>query len=199
MPDWLASGFSPVGLLVVVLQQIPGIVWALRPPKLDPFAKNSGTWLVEILEKTFGVATLVLVVVVLASGPVPPVFRTLFRAGAFLVLAAYYVLYIQYYRGITAWPVLLGMSAFPPSSFVLIALSQGNVLAIITGVVFGIVHVALTYNNLGPGAKQDSQQTARISRERDSSGSANTRIKLGAQESQWTQGKTEARSYCAGR
>ena len=163
MPDWLASGFSPVGLLVVVLQQIPGIVWALHPPKLDPFAKNSGTWFVEILEKTFGVATLVLVVVVLAGGPVPPVVRTLCRAGAFLVLAAYYVFYIQYYRGTTAWPVLLGMSAFPPSSFVLIALSQGNVPAIITGVVFGIVHVGLTCNNLGPGARQDSQQTARVS------------------------------------
>jgi hypothetical protein len=161
MPGWLASGFSPVGLLVVVLQQIPGIVWALRPPKRDPFARNSGTWLVEILEKTFGIATLVLVVVVFASGPVPPVFRTLFRAAAFLVLAAYYVFYIQYYRGITAWPVLLGMAAFPPSSFVLIALCQGNLPAIITGVVFGIVHVGLTRKNLAPGAEGHFRQPTR--------------------------------------
>jgi len=73
----------------------------------------------------------------------------------FFVLAAYYVFYIQYYRGHTAWPVLLGMAAFPPASFVFIALSQGNGLAIVTGVIFGIVHVALTYSNLGPGAKQD--------------------------------------------
>lgn len=161
MPDWLASGFSPVGLLVVMLQQIPGIVWALRPPKLDPFAKNSGTLLVEILEKTFGVATVVLVVVVLARSPVPPVFSSLFQGGAFLVLGAYYVLYIQYYRGITAWPVLLGMAAFPPSAFVLIALSQGNVLAIITGVIFGIVHVALTYHNLGPANPGRARTTSR--------------------------------------
>src|SRR3982750_1595816 len=136
MPDWLASRFSPLGLLVVVLQQIPGIVRALRPPKLDPFARNSGTWVVEILEKTFGVATLILVVVVLTRGPISPVFVTLFRSGAFLVLAAYHLFYIQYYCGVTAWPVLLGMSAFPPSLFVLIALSQGNWLAIITGVLF---------------------------------------------------------------
>jgi hypothetical protein len=151
VPDWLASRFSPLGLLVVVLQQIPGIVWALRPPKVDPFARNSGTRLVETLEKTFGIATLVLVVVVPTSGPMPPVLITLFRSGAFLVLAAYYLFYIQYYRGVIAWPVLLGMSAFPPSLFVLIALSQGNWLATMTGVVFGIVHVALTYHNLGPG------------------------------------------------
>lgn len=157
MPTWLVSGFSPVGLLVVVLQQIPGIVWALHPPKIDPFARNSGPLLIEILEKTFGVATLALVVVVLAARPVPPEFRALFRSGAFLVVAAYYLFYIQYYRGITAWPVLLGMAAFPPSSFVLIALSQGNLMAIITGVVFGVVHVGLTYKNLGPGAAQDSR------------------------------------------
>jgi hypothetical protein len=63
----------------------------------------------------------------------------------------------QYYRGITACPVLLGMAAFQPSSFVLIALSQGNLVATITGVVFGVVHVGLTYKNLGPGAAQDSR------------------------------------------
>ena len=34
---------------------------------------------------------------------------------------------------------------------------------LLTEVVFGIVHVGLTYSNLGPGAKQDSQQTARVS------------------------------------
>jgi hypothetical protein len=72
VPDWLLSRFSPLGLLVVVLQQIPGIVWALRPSKVDPFARNSGTWLVEMLEKTFGIATLVLVVVVPTSGPIGP-------------------------------------------------------------------------------------------------------------------------------
>src|SRR3954464_9325140 len=105
MPAWLASGFSFPGLLLVVLQQIPGIVWSLRPPKLDPFARNSGTWVVEILEKTFGVATLILVVVVLTRGPMPPMFVTLFRFAAFLVLAAYHLLYIQYYCGGTAWPV----------------------------------------------------------------------------------------------
>jgi hypothetical protein len=149
MPDWLASRFSPLGLLVVVLQQIPGIIWALHPPKLDPFAKNSGTWLVELLEKTFGIATLVFVVVVPTSGTMPPMMRALLRSGTFLVLAAYYLFYIQYYRGVTAWPVLLGMAAFPPLLFVLVALSQGNWLASLTGVVFGIVHVGLTYRNLG--------------------------------------------------
>ena len=159
MPQW----FSPAGLLVAVLQQIPGIVWALRPPPDDPFAQNSGTALVEVLEKTFGIGTLLLVVVVLASVPVPSVVTRLCLAGSFFVLAAYYAFYVQYFRGLTAWPILLGMAAFPPLSFVLIAISQGNWPATVSGIVFGIVHVGLTYKNLGPGAKQDSRQTARVS------------------------------------
>jgi hypothetical protein len=53
MPDGLALRFSLVGLVVVVL---PGIVWAMHPPPIDPFARNSETLPIEILEKTFGIA-----------------------------------------------------------------------------------------------------------------------------------------------
>jgi hypothetical protein len=40
MPDWLASRFSLVGLVAVLLQQIPGIIWAIHPPK-RPSADDS--------------------------------------------------------------------------------------------------------------------------------------------------------------
>ena len=156
MPHWLEAGFSSAGLLVVVLQQIPGIIRALWPPKVDPFARNSGTPLVEILEKTFGIGTVFLVVVVLARVPLSPMIEALSSAGAFLVLAAYYVFYIQYYRGIVAWPILLGMAAFPPVAFALIGLSGGNWPAIITSVAFGMIHVGLTRKNLASAARKES-------------------------------------------
>ena len=56
----------------------PGVIWAIHPPKLDPFAQNSGTLLVEILEKTFGIATILLLVVVVTSTPL----LGLWEAGA---------------------------------------------------------------------------------------------------------------------
>jgi hypothetical protein len=154
MPDWFVSGFSRAGLLAVVLQQIPGIVWALQPPKVDPFAHNSGTVLVEILEKTFGISTILLLVVVLARTPLLPDLGTLFLVGAFAILAVYYSFYVLYYAGITRWPVLLGLAAFPPLCFLLVALSQGNYPAVVTSVIFGAVHVGLTYVNLGPAASR---------------------------------------------
>ena len=149
MPDWFVSRFSPIGLLVVLLQQIPGIVWALHPPKVDPFARNSGTLLIETLEKTFGIATILLLVVVPATAAMLPGLATLFLVGAFVTLAAYYVLYVLYYFGFTHLPVLLGMATFPPVCFLLVALYQGNFLGVLTSVVFGVVHVGLTYANLG--------------------------------------------------
>ena len=54
MPGWLVSGLSLAGLAAVVAQQIPGIVWAIHPPQVDPFAQNSGALLVEILERVSG-------------------------------------------------------------------------------------------------------------------------------------------------
>ena len=151
MPTWFVSGFSLVGLVVAILQQIPGIVRAIHPPRVDPFARNSGTPLVEVLEKTFGVATLVLLVVVFVKIPVLPSMSGAFLTGALVVLAAYYALYVAYYRGSTALPVLLGMAAFPPICFLLVALYQGNALALVTSVVFGTVHVGLTWSNFAPG------------------------------------------------
>jgi hypothetical protein len=148
MPGWLVSRFSLTGLVVAVLQQTPGIVWAIHLPKVDPFARNSGTLLVEISEKTFGITTLLLIVVVPATASILPWVRPLALGGAFLVLATYYLFYLLYYLGFTSLPILLGMAVFPPVCFLLVALTQGNYAASITGLVFGAVHVALTYVNL---------------------------------------------------
>lgn len=147
MPDWFASRFSIAGFVVVVLQQIPGIVWAMHPPTVDPFAKNSGTLLVETLEKTFGITTILLLVVVPRTASILPRIASLLLGGAIVVLAAYYLLYVSYYLGFTGLPILLGMAALPPACFLLVALYQGNYLAIITSLVFGAVHVGLTYAN----------------------------------------------------
>ena len=132
MPYWLASGFSLVGLVVAVLRRAPGIVRALRPPAVDPFARNSGSTLVEILEKTFGIASLVLIVVVFDSVPVPSALSAGLWASAFVALAAYYALYVAYYHGLDGLPVLLGMAALPALAFLLVALGQGNYPAVVT-------------------------------------------------------------------
>lgn len=160
MPTWFVSGFSPVGLAAVLLQQLPGIVWALHPPKVDPFAGNSGSPLVESLEKAFGISTILLLVVVFVRIPVPSGLKAPALVAGLAVLAAYYVLYVLYYLGVTRWSVLLGMAAFPPLCFFLIALSQGNMLVLVTSVVFGAVHVGLTYANLGPGAGERTEHAA---------------------------------------
>jgi hypothetical protein len=157
MPEWLVSRFSLVGLAVVILQQIPGIVWALHPPKDDPFSRNSGTPLVEALEKGFGIASLLMLVVVPLRGSILPNLSGASALAALVVLGAYYAFYVAYFLGVTSWPILLGMAAFPPMAYLLAALSQGNYLALASTTVFGVVHVSLTYSNLGPKARGDAQ------------------------------------------
>ena len=151
MPDWLVSGFSLVGLIIAVGQQIPGIIWAIHPPEDDPFARNSGSPAVEVLEKTFGVSSLVLLVIVFSSFRVPSLVATLAVAGAFIVLGAYYVLYVLYYLGWNGFSVLVGMAAFPPLCFVLAALYQGNLPGMLTVTIFAFVHIGLTWSNFAPG------------------------------------------------
>lgn len=147
MPNWFVSTFSIIGVFAVTLQQIPGIIRAIYPPNVDPFSRNSGTLLIEFLEKSFGIATIVLIVFVTAKVTIPPGLKTAFLYVAFVVLAAYYLFYILYYLKITTLPVLIGMAAFPPVCYLFIALAQGNYPAIITTVIFGIIHIGLTYSN----------------------------------------------------
>jgi hypothetical protein len=175
MPDWLVSGFSLVGVTVVVLQQLPGIVWAIRPPKVDPFAQNSGTPLVEVLEKSFGIGTILLLAVVIAKAPLLPDLHGVFLIGAFGVLAVYYAFYAAYYLGVTRLTVLLGMAAFPPLSFLLVALHQGNYPALLTNAVFGVVHVGLTYANFGPGGQRSRGRPPAVHAIQRTSGSASAR------------------------
>ena len=110
--------------------------------QIDPFARNSGTSPVEILEKTFGIATILLLVVVPTTVSMLPGTRRLVLGGAFVV-AMYYLFYVLYYLGCTGLPILLGMAAFPPVCFLLVALYQGNYPAIITSLVFGAIHFGL--------------------------------------------------------
>jgi len=70
--------------------------------------------------------------------------------GAFIALAGYYGLYVAYYMGVTTLAVLLGMAALPPICFVLVAIYQGNYLALAAGLAFGAVHVSLTYSKFAP-------------------------------------------------
>lgn len=150
MPEWLASRFSLMGLVAVVVQQIPGIIWAVRPPSVDPFAENSGTLLIEILEKTFGIATIVLLVIVVARVPMRQGPSVHVAIAAFVVLALYYAFYVAYYLAVTRLTVLLGMALCPPLAFLLVAISQGNVPAVLTSTLFGAVHFGLTYANFAP-------------------------------------------------
>ncbi|MDB5856243.1 MAG: hypothetical protein JWR22_4284 [Herminiimonas sp.] len=117
---------------------------------MDPFAENSGSFVVEVFEKTFGIATILLLVVVLRKRTLLPGAATVFAAGAFVVLTLCYALYVAYYLGVTSLPILLGMAAFPPVCFLLIALHQGNYAALVASVIFGAVHVGLTYTNFAP-------------------------------------------------
>jgi hypothetical protein len=89
----------------------------------------------------------VLLVIVVARAPLRSNLSAPCAIAAFVVLAPYYAFYVTSYLGVTSLTLLLGMAMFPPLAFLLVAMSQGNVPAVLTSTLFGAVHVDLTYAN----------------------------------------------------
>lgn len=140
-------GFSPVGLLLYLLQALPNILWMFSPPKHNVLAKNSSSvpffnW----IEHVFGVLTVVLLVLLVnkdggSNG-------ILFIGLAILFLAGYYVSWLFYYKGaVNPWLLIIGLAGMPPFYFLCIAIWMKNYIAVISCVIFGAAHIAITCKN----------------------------------------------------
>ncbi|MDR1209317.1 MAG: hypothetical protein LBK41_03230 [Clostridiales bacterium] len=109
----LRLGFSPYGLLIVSLQALPNIVWALWPPIPDALNGNaSSVPFVEYGEHVLGVAIVVMLLFLVGERA-----RGGWAAGGFAGIALYWLCWALYYAGIQPNPVIYAMVILPPAAF----------------------------------------------------------------------------------
>lgn len=140
-------GFSLTGLTLYVLQLLPNLIWLLVPPANNILAKNSAIWpALNMLEKVCGILTVALLILLINKGGQR---NSNFYLGlAMIFLLGYYLAWIFYYKGIVSPLVLIvGIAAMPPLYFLLVGVWLRNYVALIPGVVFGVVHVVITCLN----------------------------------------------------
>jgi hypothetical protein len=71
-----------------------------------------------------------------------------FLGLAALCLALYYLAWIFYHQGVVApWLLVGGLAAMPPVYFIFLGLWLKNYPLLISSVIFGITHIAITYAN----------------------------------------------------
>lgn len=111
-------GFSLYGLLIVTLQSLPNIIWALWPPNPNALAGNASSVLfIEYAEHILGVTTVVLLLFLVNKTQTPKIPHGNWTVAGFMAIALYWLCWVLYFAGIQPNPVIYAMVILPPVAF----------------------------------------------------------------------------------
>ncbi|MBB5194142.1 hypothetical protein HNQ54_000430 [Anaerocolumna cellulosilytica] len=137
--------FSASALSAIILILVPNILWMVYPPKNNTLAEFATSTAVEVI---MSVSRGLLLVILLFLQPAKqPCLRRskfyFFFMGICLVI--YYISWIFYYLDKTSPYMFLGMAVFPSIFFVLFALWKNNLLGLIPGCLFALLHIGSSF------------------------------------------------------
>lgn len=136
-------GFSLRGFIIFLLPMIPNIFYFLIPAA-DASGKNVNSHLIlDIFEHGSQAVFFFLLIFVIRI----ETFEILspYTIGMAIMLILYYILWIFYFTGKVNLVILLGMAILPVVYFILGEMWLHIYIAVIPTVLFGIVHVIITY------------------------------------------------------
>jgi hypothetical protein len=136
---------STVGIIVIVLECLPNIIWAMAPPAHNPLSNNYAPyqWL-EVSEHVLGVA-IVILLMWQVTRPMTSRVPILIVGGAILI---YWLSWGCYYADMISPFLLAGpMTVLPPIAFGMTALWQRNFVGLVTAVLFLVAHLMVTVLN----------------------------------------------------
>ncbi|MBZ9685611.1 hypothetical protein G9F72_004495 [Clostridium estertheticum] len=141
MLDYL--GFSWKGVIVFLLPMIPNIFYFLIPAS-DVSSTNVNTHLIlDVLEH--GSQAIFIFLLIFVTRKQTSEILCQYTIGMAIILICYYALWIFCFTGKANLGILLGMAVIPVVYFILAEMWLHNYLAIIPTVIFGVLHVIITY------------------------------------------------------
>ena len=138
-------GFSMKGLIIFLLPMIPNIFYFLFPaPEVTGNIANNHI-ILDVLEH--GSQAIFIFMLIFVISKQTSRIQSPYTTGMAILLIFYFALWILYFTGKANLIILLGMAILPVAYFILAEIWLNNYLAIIPTVLFGIVHVIITYIN----------------------------------------------------
>jgi hypothetical protein len=137
--------FSTDALIAFILILLPNILWMIYPPKNNSLSEFFTSPIVEVI---MSASRWLLMAILLVFQPKKQVFSNFKKFYFFFMgisLAVYYISWFSYYFDNTSPYLFLGMAVFPSLYFVLFALWKNNKIGLIPGCLFGILHIASTF------------------------------------------------------
>ena len=121
----LRIGFSLYGLIIVALQALPNIVWALFPPLVNRLEGNASSIpFVEYGEHILGVAIVILLLFLVRRGQEKKIPKTKFSLIGFGAIALYWLCWILYFCAVQPLAVIYAMVVLPPIAFFCVGIAE---------------------------------------------------------------------------
>ena len=141
-PDWI----NILGLVFVALLLIPNIIYALMFRNQENKCDNK---FMNVLEQIGRYASMFLMVFNIGIAEFGfssvGVFLLYGFGNAFLILA-YWIVWMLYFHK-QDFRKMMALAIVPACMFVLSGVTRGHILLMVSGVIFGIGHVYVTYQN----------------------------------------------------
>ena len=140
--------FSVFGLIIVALQSLPNIIWALFPPEVNALEGNASTVLfIEYGEHILGIAIVILLLFLVNKTQ-----EKVFPGGvltyiSFTAIALYWMCWVLYFCGFQPLPVIYAMVILPPAAFFFAGTAQKVYPVSAASVVFLLFHLAVALEN----------------------------------------------------
>lgn len=154
-------GFSPVGLVYLLMLFIPNLMWTKKKPEnYDDYARNENRFLV-ILERT-GEALVCACALIFADFEPRPTVWVIWLILSFLLMLLYEVFWIRYFNSPRTmkdfYSSLIGIpvagATLPVCAFFLLAVYGCNVFLMVSTLILGVGHIGIHWNHrreiLGP-------------------------------------------------
>ncbi|MCL2491901.1 MAG: hypothetical protein FWE87_04035 [Coriobacteriia bacterium] len=141
-------GFSAYGALIVALQALPNIIWALFPPTLNSLEGNASSIpFIEYGEHILGVAIVVFLLFLVRKGSEGKVPKNGFSVVAFVAIALYWLCWVLYFYGVQPLLVIYAMVVLPPIAFFCAGAAQKVYLISAVSIAFLVFHLIVALEN----------------------------------------------------
>jgi len=148
----LRIGLSLYGLIIVVLQALPNIIWALFPPSVNSLEGNASSVLViEYGEHILGVAIVIMLLFLVRRGQEKTLPKGMTAIAAYAAIGLYWICWILYFCAVQPLPIIYAMVVLPPIAFFCAGVAER--IYPISGIsaVFLVFHLLVTLENFPVG------------------------------------------------
>lgn len=136
-------GFSLKGFIIFLLPMIPNLFYFLIPASDTTGNSVNSHIILDILEHGSQAVFFFMIIFIIRKQTYENICS--YTVGMAIMLLFYYVFWFFCFTGKSNLIILLAMAILPVIYFILAEIWLNNYLAIIPTIIFGIVHVIITY------------------------------------------------------